>query len=112
MFPPDCGVKCRQLSSLLEASGADEFPGREILLDVPAGEMPRRTIHYTIPLRRIRIGKSSPSGTVGSRRPSAQIRAALGPLRVRVIEAAAGGSTHSRRGPGGGILVEIPLSRE
>jgi hypothetical protein len=40
MFPPDRGVKCRQLSLLLEAAGAVEFPGREILLDVPAGEVP------------------------------------------------------------------------
>ena len=30
--PPDCGVKCRQLPSWVEASGRDEFPGRGTLL--------------------------------------------------------------------------------
>lgn len=39
MFPPDRGVKRRQLSLLLEAAGAVEFPGRETLLDIPAGEV-------------------------------------------------------------------------
>ena len=40
--PPDCGVKCRQLPSLVEASGRDEFPGRgTLLLNVAGGPAER-----------------------------------------------------------------------
>jgi hypothetical protein len=38
-FPPDCGVKCRQPPSLVEAAGPAEFPGRP-MLDVAPGDMP------------------------------------------------------------------------
>jgi hypothetical protein len=38
-FPPDCGVKCRQPPSLVEAAGPAEFPGRATL-DVAPGDMP------------------------------------------------------------------------
>ena len=33
--PPGCGVKCRQLLSLVEASGRDVFPGRTLLDAAP-----------------------------------------------------------------------------
>jgi hypothetical protein len=37
-FPPDCGVKCRQPPSVVEAAGPAEFPGRATL-DAP-GDVP------------------------------------------------------------------------
>ncbi len=39
--PPDCGVKCRQLPLLVDASDWGEFPGRGTLLDVVPGPADR-----------------------------------------------------------------------
>jgi len=49
MFPPDRGVKCRQLSLLVEAAGAVEFPGRGKLLEDAPGDIPEE--RFIPPLR-------------------------------------------------------------